>query len=101
MGFLTLIKGKPSGWGLVIGSFLINIGDDRVMKDYVVYECMICKLVFAIPLEHLRIAEDKGRYLACNFGHKQIKILNEYDSLKECMSNHVYKRDKGVIKQIK
>ena len=71
------------------------------MKDYVVYECMICRLVFAIPLEYLNRPEDKMRYLACNYGHKKIKPIGEYDSIKECMSNHVYKRDKGVIKQIK
>lgn len=71
------------------------------MKDYIVYECCICKLVFIIPTEHLRIAEGKDRYLACNFGHRQIKILNEYDSIKECMKHSSYKRDHRAIKQIK
>ena len=71
------------------------------MKDYIVYECKICGLIFAIPLEHLRATENKDRYLACNFGHKQIKKLDEYDGIKECMDNSVYKRVHGAIRQIK
>jgi len=71
------------------------------MKDYVVYECKICKLIFAIPREHLKLPENKDRYLSCNYGHRQIKELNEYDSIKECMDNSVYKRVNGAIRQIK
>lgn len=71
------------------------------MKDYIVYECCICKLIFAIPLECLNRPEDKKKYLACNYGHKKIKQVGEYDGIKQCMDNHVYKRSGGAIKQIR
>lgn len=59
------------------------------------------QVIFAIPIECLNRPEDKRRYLACNYGHRKVKKIGEYDGLKECMDNHVYKRDKGTIKQIK
>lgn len=73
------------------------------MKDYIVYECKVCGLIIIFDREQLEIAiaENKDRYLSCNLGHRKIKKLNEYDSIKECMDNHVWKRVKGKIKQIK
>lgn len=71
------------------------------MKDYIAYECKVCGLIFAIPIEMLNLKQNKNRYLACNYGHKNIKELNEYDSIKECMDNHVYVREGRRMRQIK
>lgn len=72
------------------------------MKDYIVYKCLNCGCIFILPIDHVKYNEDKGNYITCPFrGHKNIVIAGEYDGLKECMDNHVYKRDKGSIKQIK
>lgn len=68
---------------------------------YKAYRCKKCGVVFAIPTEDIRRMEKQGRYMACPFGHKKIIELDRYDSLKECMDNHVYVREKRRMRQIK
>lgn len=69
---------------------------------YTCYKCNICKIIFIIPTEDVERMEKEGKYIACNFGHKNIVLLNKYDDLRQCMEEqHIYKRDKGSIKQIK
>lgn len=68
---------------------------------YIAYRCLVCKMTFIIPTEDVERIEKSGRYIACNAGHKRIKELGKYDDLKQCMDNHVYKRERGSIKQIK
>lgn len=72
------------------------------MKDYVVYKCKVCQCVFILPIEHVKINENKGNYLSCPFrGHKHIVVAGSYDSLKECMDNHVWVREGRRMRQIK
>lgn len=68
---------------------------------YIAYKCKICGIVFIIPTEDIEKMEKQKRYIACNFGHKQIERLGKYDSLKECMDSHVYVREGGRVRQIK
>ena len=52
---------------------------------YVAYKCLVCKTEFIIPSEHVIRMELAGKYIACNFGHKNIKKIDKYADLKECM----------------
>lgn len=72
------------------------------MKNYIVYKCKVCECVFVLPKEYVRTNENKGNYLSCPFrGHKNIAVAGSYDSVKECMDNHVYVREGGRMRQIK
>ncbi|WP_353096328.1 hypothetical protein [Tissierella praeacuta] len=72
------------------------------MKEYVVYRCKICGCNFILPIEHVKYNEKLGNYISCPFkGHKNIIVTGAYDSIKECMKERSYKRDKGKMKQIK
>lgn len=69
---------------------------------YICYKCLVCKMTFIIPTEDVVMIKKSGRYIACNIGHINIKELGKYDDLKKCMEEqHIYKRDKGSIKQIR
>lgn len=68
---------------------------------YICYECLVCKTVFIIPKIHVERMEKQNRYISCNFGHRQIRKLDKYDDLRECMDNHVYVKDGRRIRQIK
>ena len=51
---------------------------------YLCYKCNVCKIVFIIPVEDVQRMEKEGKYIACNFGHKNIKKVGKYEDLKEC-----------------
>lgn len=69
---------------------------------YIAYRCKRCGVVFIIPTEDVKRMEKQKRYITCPFGHKEISILNKYDDLIKCMEDqHIYKRERGAIKQIK
>lgn len=68
---------------------------------YIAYRCKQCESVFIIPIEDIEKMEKQKRYLSCPFGHKKIGKLDKYDSLKECMDNHVYVREGRRMRQIK
>lgn len=68
---------------------------------YKAYRCKKCRTVFIIPADDINRIERQGRYIACPFGHKEIAEEDKYDSLRECMDNHVYVREKGRMRQIK
>lgn len=72
------------------------------MKEYIIYRCKICGCEFILPKQYVRITEDKNNYISCPYkGHKSITVIGAYDSLKKCMDNTVYVREKGKVKQIK
>lgn len=68
---------------------------------YIAYRCLKCGTVFIIPTEYVERMEKQKRYIACNFGHKEIEELDKYDSIKECMDNSVYVREGRRMRQIK
>ncbi|MDR7856321.1 hypothetical protein [Tissierella sp.] len=72
------------------------------MKEYITYRCKICGCSFILLAEETKHNEDKGNYISCPFkGHKNIVVTGAYDSVKECMQERSYKRERGSIKQIK
>lgn len=68
-------------------------------KEYTSYKCISCNKTFILPTEEV----DKNKYLTCPHDgrHKKIIVTGAYDSVKECMKERSYKRDKGKMKQIK
>lgn len=72
------------------------------MKEYIIYKCLTCGKTFILLAEEVKFNENKGYYISCPFkGHKNIVVAGAYDSIKECMKERSYKRDRGKIKQIK
>ena len=67
---------------------------------YIAYICDKCNTVFIMPTEHLNKRELEGRYLACPYGHKDLKVLDKYDTPLECMQHDKYKKVSGTVKQI-
>lgn len=72
------------------------------MKEYIIYRCKVCGCSFILLTEETKNNESKGNYITCPFkGHKNIIVTGAYDSIKECMAERSYKRDRGKMKQIK
>ena len=51
---------------------------------YIAYQCNVCRIFFIIPVEDTERMKAQGKYIACNFGHKNIKEIDKYADLKEC-----------------
>jgi len=72
------------------------------MKEYVIYRCKICGCEFILPKQYVRINDNKGNYISCPYrGHRKVSVVGSYDSIKECMDNHVYVREGRRMRQIK
>ena len=72
------------------------------MKEYIIYKCKTCECEFILPKKHVRTNVDKGNDIRCPYrNHKNIIVTGAHDSIKDCMSNNVYVREKGRMKQIK
>ncbi|WP_312906831.1 hypothetical protein [Tissierella praeacuta] len=72
------------------------------MKEYIVYRCKICGKSFILLSEEVKFNEKQGNYISCPFkGHKNIVVTGAYDSIKECMQERSYRRDRGKMKQFK
>lgn len=52
---------------------------------YIAYKCKVCNTFFIIPVEDVERMKAQGKYIACNYGHKNIKEIDKYADLKECM----------------
>lgn len=68
-------------------------------KNYIVYQCCRCGVIFIIPKEY--VTRDDN-YLTCpKMGrHKDIRVIGAYDDLSECMNHARYKRNiRGRIEQ--
>lgn len=69
---------------------------------YIVYRCMQCGLIIIVDKEQMEELAKLGRYMTCLFGHKHLEVAGRYDDLLECMEKqHVYKRERGRVRQIK
>lgn len=66
---------------------------------YMTFECLICKTIFIIPMEDVDRMKNKGKYIACNFGHRNIREIGKYDNIRECMQQRSYSRIEGRLKQ--
>ena len=66
---------------------------------YIAYKCKKCGLEMIVPTYQIKELEDKGRYIACMFGHKHLEAIDRYDSLQECMQHDSYIKDNGKVKQ--
>jgi DNA-directed RNA polymerase subunit RPC12/RpoP len=66
---------------------------------YTSYSCKGCKKQLVLLTEEIETMS-KDRYLACSYcGSRHIEKQKVSDSVKECMSEHSYKRCNGAIKQ--
>lgn len=72
-------------------------------KDYIVYKCLNCNRSFILLASEVKHDENEDKYITCPFHgkHKKIIVTGAYDSIKECMAERSYKRDKGKMKQVK
>ena len=66
---------------------------------YITYECLDCKCIFIIPTACKERMEAKGKYIACNFGHRRVRVLDRYGNIKEAMSHDCYNKVKGRVVQ--
>lgn len=73
------------------------------MSSYIVYKCKICNKHFILLSDEVKHSERESRYITCSYDgrHKNIAVVNRFDSLKECMDNHVFVREGRRIKQVK
>lgn len=67
---------------------------------YIAYRCEKCKTTIIVPIEDIKRMESEGRFINCIFGHRDIRKLDQYEDIKECMNHSHYKRSNGAIKQI-
>ncbi|MBZ9633059.1 hypothetical protein [Clostridium sp. FP1] len=68
---------------------------------YTSYTCKSCGNQLVLITEEIE-SMSKDRYLACSYcGSKCIVKQRVGDSVKECMSEHSYKRCNGRIQQIR
>lgn len=72
------------------------------MKEYIGYFCIRCKKEFVLLNEDVQASVSKDKYIACPYcSSKKVKKIKETDSIKECMSSRSYRRERGVMKQIR
>jgi hypothetical protein len=57
---------------------------------YITFECVKCKTVFCIPVDHYNRLVSQGKYPACVFGHRNIRELGKYGNLKESFRQDRY-----------
>lgn len=66
---------------------------------YTGYKCRTCGKDFVLLSEDIK-AMTNDRYLVCPYcNSKRVQADKINDSLRECMSEHSYKRCNGAIKQ--
>lgn len=72
---------------------------EEMLSMYSGYICKTCKHDFVVLSEDVRnMAVD--RFLACPFcNSKRVNVDKVTDSLKDCMSEHSYKRVNGRVQQ--
>ncbi|CAK7056186.1 hypothetical protein [Tissierella sp.] len=72
-------------------------------KEYIIYKCLVCNRSFILLGEEVKHDENESKYITCPYHgkHRKIIVTGAHDSIKECMKERSYKRDKGKIKQMK
>lgn len=68
---------------------------------YITYECKSCGNIFTMPTECVQWGEKNNKYIACPYGHRNIKEIDKYADAERCMNRDSYKRDKGAVKQVR
>ena len=72
-----------------------------MLSIYSSFDCVRCEKQFVLLTEEVE-KMDNSRYLACPYcGCRHIRKQNANDSLKECMSERTYKRNKGSMRQVR
>lgn len=61
---------------------------------YVCYKCNKCGLEFIIPIFYVKKMEAENRYIACNFGHRNIREIGRYEGIKDCFKQDIYGKSK-------
>lgn len=70
-----------------------------MLSMYTSYKCRTCCLEFVLLSEDIRKMA-KDRYLVCPYcNSKRVKTDKISDSLKDCMSEHSYRRINGRVQQ--
>lgn len=70
-----------------------------MLSIYAGYKCRTCGKEFVLMSEDVEIMT-KDRYLVCPYcNSKRVQTDKVSDSLKECMSEHSYRRCNGAIQQ--
>lgn len=71
------------------------------MNIYSSYRCRTCGKEFVLLTEDAEAQEKLNRYLVCPFcSSKRVSKENATDSLRECMQERSYKRNKrGALEQ--
>ncbi|MBU5311897.1 hypothetical protein KQI38_07630 [Tissierella carlieri] len=72
-------------------------------KEYIVYKCLNCNKSFILLASEVKHDAEEDQYITCPYHgkHRKIVVTGAYDSIKECMQERSYKRNKGKMKQIK
>lgn len=66
---------------------------------YVSYICNVCNISFTIPKADLERMATSGRYITCNFGHRNIRIIDRYEVSEQDMKHDSYIRKRGRVIQ--
>lgn len=70
-----------------------------MLSIYTGYKCWTCKKEFILLSDDIDMM-DKDRYIVCPYcNSKRVEVGKVTDSIKECMSEHSYKRTYGAIAQ--
>ncbi|WP_286909650.1 hypothetical protein [Clostridium sp. UBA1652] len=69
--------------------------------EYITYLCKTCRKEFILPTDELESNTRKGLYISCCYcGDKSVRKVSETDSIKECMKERKYMRNKhGALMQ--
>lgn len=73
-------------------------------KMYTSFQCKYknCKGEFVLLTDSIDKNKTNNKYISCPYcGSKNIKKIDETDNLKECMNHGAWRKDHGVIRQIK
>ena len=66
---------------------------------FIAYKCEKCKTTIIVPVEDIKRMESEGRFINCIFGHRDIRKLDQYEGIRDCMQHDTYKKEHGVTKQ--
>ena len=78
---------------------LNQVRSEDMLSMYTSYKCKSCGKQLVLISEEVE-SMCKDRYLACSYcGSRRIDKQKASDSLKECMSEHSYRRCNGRVQQ--
>lgn len=76
----------------------------KLNKDsYIVYKCRECNRGFVLFSNEVDHSEEESLFITCPYygKHRDIIVINKFDSLKECMEHRAYVKVRGRIKQLR